>query len=235
MRDFYQWEQTAFENNHTFNRLLDRAAERFFLCWRFYLGPLLTLPVLAVLPVIHKRKMLLPFLICATLAAGLLVETWTLPHYFSPATGAIYLLVVQGLRQLWHGPARGRLAGPALVRAIPVLACAMIFLRLAAAAFHIPVESAWPKGDLRRAMIADQLQHSPGRQLVIVVYDPAHNPDHEWVYNDADIDAAKVVWARDLGAGANQELLTYFKDRHVWQVNGDASLPRLEPYEASPK
>jgi hypothetical protein len=59
-----------------------------------------------------------------------------------------------------------------------------------------------------------------------------HNFHHEWVYNDANIDAAKVAWARDMGNAANQELLAYFKDRHAWRVNGDASPPRLEPYEA---
>jgi hypothetical protein len=35
-----------------------------------------------------------------------------------------------------------------------------------------------------------------------------------------------------MGKDANQELLTYFKDRRVWQVNGDASPSELEPYEA---
>ena len=79
----------------------------------------------------------------------------------------------------------------------------------------------------------DQLQHFPEQQLVIVSYDPLHNFDVEWVYNNSDVDAAKVVWARDMGGNANQELLNYFKDRCVWRVNADASPPQLEAYEPS--
>lgn len=238
MRDFYEWEMEVFESSRTFYGYLSHAAEKFISCWRFYLGPLLTVPLLAVLPVIRKRRMCLPFLLCLSVAIGIAVETWTLPHYFAPATGALYLLVTQGIRELWHSSPRTRATGQApfgqaFARAIPVLACAMIFLRVTAAAFHIPLESGWPHGNLERAMIVHQLSSLPGQQLVIVEYSPLHNLDREWVYNDADIDAAKVVWARDMANDKNQELLSYFKDRHVWRVSADASPPRLEPYEAS--
>lgn len=39
-----------------------------------------------------------------------------------------------------------------------------------------------------------------------------------------------VVWARDKGETRNRDLLQYFDDRHVWQINGDDSPPRLESY-----
>ena len=61
-----------------------------------------------------------------------------------------------------------------------------------------------------------------------------HDVDHEWVYNAADIDAAKIVWARDMGAAQNQELLNYFHNRHIWLLNGDQPSPRLEPYNLAP-
>jgi hypothetical protein len=57
---------------------------------------------------------------------------------------------------------------------------------------------------------------------------------HEWVYNEADIDRAKVVWARDMGAAQNKELIDYFQDRHVWLVEADGSPPTVLPYSASP-
>src|ERR1700719_567073 len=79
-------------------------------------------------------------------------------------------------------------------------------------------------------MILCQPHPLRSQQLVIVVYGPGHNFDREWVYNDADIDAAKVVWARDMGRDSNQELLNFFKDRRVWRVNADAELPMLESY-----
>jgi hypothetical protein len=231
MRDFYQWEQAAFETNRTFVGYLSRAVERSISWWQFYLGPLLTVPLLAVPYILRNRKTRLPLLICAAVVVSMAVETWFRPDYFSPATCALYLVLVQGMRYLWHWfPAR-RPLGRGLVRAIPILACAIIVLRLSTAAIHVQIEPVWPRGNLERVAILRHLQHFPGQQLVIVIYGPLHNFDRDWVYNDADINAAKVVWARDMGNDGNQELLNYFKDRRVWRVNADASPPPLESYE----
>ena len=235
MREFYLWEQQIFATDLTLTGYLRRTGERLLSWWGFYLGPLLTVPLLSLPRVVRMRKMRLPLVICAAVFVALALETWNGPHYFSPATCALYLLLVQCMRHLWHWSPWGRPLGSSLVRAIPVLACAMILLRLTAVAAHVQIEPAWPRGNLQRASIAKQLQKIPGGQLVIVDYDPRHNFDADWVYNDADIDAAKVVWARDMGSAANQELLRYFKDRHAWRVNGDLSTPRLEPYEVSTK
>ena len=230
MRDFYRWELGEFEKNRTVGGYLRRAADKLISWWQFYLGPLLTLPLLAFSRVVRQRKMQLPLLVCAAMLAGFSVQTWTLPHYFSPATGALYILLVQGMRHLWHWSSRRRPIGQALVRAIPALACAMILLRVAAVLTHTRIEPAWPRGNLERAALLHQLQQLPGQQLVIVGYGQRHNVDHEWVYNDADIDRSKVVWARDMGKDDNRELLQYFRDRNVWIVEGDNPAPKLLPY-----
>jgi hypothetical protein len=235
MRDFYHWELKVFEANRTFLGYLHSVARRFVSNWQFYLGPLLTVPLLALPRLIRQRKMRLPLLICAAMVVALSVETWNMPHYFAPATCALYLVLAQGMRSLWQWQPASRPLARAIVRAIPMLACTMILLRLTAAAVHIQIEPAWPRNDSGRAMIQRQLKRLPGRQLVIVVYGPSHNFDHEWVFNRADIDVAKIVWARDMGEGANQELLQYFRDRRVWKVNADASPPQLEKYEGSAK
>ncbi len=232
IKDYYRWTRQEFEQNRTLAGYLVRAQRKLLLLWQFYLGPILTLPLLALPAVMRQRKMCLPIVICAVMFAGFAVETWTLTHYFAPAVGALYIILVQGMRHLSHWSPGQRPVGRALVRAIPVLACVMILLRLTALSLHAQIEPPWPRGDLRRAAVAEQLRHLPGPQLVLVSYDPSHNFHHEWVYNAANIDAAKVAWARDMGDAANQELRAYFKDRQAWRVNGDASPPRLEPYEA---
>lgn len=230
MRDFYRWELRQFRQNRTFKGYWHRAAEKFQSWWQFYLGPLCTLPLLALPWIVRRRKMRFPLAICLTLLAGFSVQTWTLPHYFSPATSALYILLVQCLRQGWYRQ-RGTLKnGPALVRAIPVVACAMIVFRVAAAAVHVQVEPAWPRGNLERARTARLLQQRPNQQLVIVGYGPNHDVDREWVYNDAVIDAAKVVWARDMGRDQNQELLQYFRGRETWFLNADNPTMTQFPY-----
>lgn len=86
----------------------------------------------------------------------------------------------------------------------------------------------------QRATILKQLEQEDGRHLVIVRYAPNHSPHKEWVYNDADIDSAKVVWAREMDPVQNLKLLEHFKDRHVWLLEADAKPPGLIPYSDGP-
>ncbi len=69
--------------------------------------------------------------------------------------------------------------------------------------------------------------------LVIVRYTTWHNALQEWVYDRADIDDAKTVWAREIPGVSMQPLLDYFRGRDVWLVEPDRGLvPRLLPYSS---
>jgi hypothetical protein len=85
-----------------------------------------------------------------------------------------------------------------------------------------------------RAAIQSQLENSPGKQLAIVRYADERNFLDEWVYNSADIDNSKVVWAREMDAQNNDELFRYYKDRKVWLVQPDAQPATLTPYPEQP-
>jgi hypothetical protein len=234
MRSLYRSERTGYEENFTVHGFLTRAGQKAEAWWRLYLGPLLTIPLLVLPCLVLQRKMRLPLAIVLAMIAGFSVQSWFLPHYFSPAFGALYILIVQCLRYLWCARSSGSHFGPALVRAIPVLACAMIVLRLTAVAAGVQIEPAWPRGNLLRAKVEQQLEATPGQHLVIVDYGPHHDPHLEWVYNAARIDAARIVWARDMGSEGNRELLNYFSRRRVWQINPDSFPTRLEPYGDHP-
>ena len=66
--------------------------------------------------------------------------------------------------------------------------------------------------------------------MAIVRYSSEHNPLDEWVYNLADIDGSKVVWAREMDATNNLELMRYYKNRKVWLVEPDATPASVVPY-----
>ena len=233
MRDFYRWELQRFEQYGTLPGVAYRTFDKLLGLWQYYFGPLLTIPLLAFPAILRDRKMRFPLIAGAFSLLGLAVQTWTMPHYAAPATGLIYIVLLQCMRHLRLWRWRGQPFGIALVRAIPLIACAMIVLRVGAAGAHAQIEAAWPRGNLHRASILHALPNSPGRHLVLVSYGPRHDVHWEWVYNAADIDNAKVVWARDMGDHDNQELVQYFRDRHVWRLNGDESPPKLQPYRDS--
>ncbi len=232
MRDFYRWELTQFEDNRTLRGALDRTRAKLKGMWSFYLGPALSLPLFALQWILRDRRMRFPLIALAVFVAGLVPQTWTFPHYFAPATGLLYLILIQGVRhmRLWRG--RHSPYGPAAVRMIVVVCCAMIVLRVVAAMTHTLIEPAWPRGNLDRAAMMKELRQRPGYHLVLVRYEPSygHDVDHELVYNEANIDAAKIVLARDMGDNQNRELLHYFRGRTVWKLNGDQSPLRLEPF-----
>jgi hypothetical protein len=86
---------------------------------------------------------------------------------------------------------------------------------------------------LRRAAMERQLEQQASPQLVFVQYRPTHHVALEWVHNDADLEHAKVVWARDLGAEHNRLLLAQMPGRTVWSLDGDNRNPQLVPYSES--
>jgi len=75
-----------------------------------------------------------------------------------------------------------------------------------------------------------ELAKLPGKLLVFVRYWPRHIFQDEWVYNRADIEGARVVWARDLGPEENDELVRLLGGRNVWLLEPDARPPRLTSY-----
>lgn len=82
----------------------------------------------------------------------------------------------------------------------------------------------------RRRFVNQILAEKPGKLLVFVRYWPQHMFQDEWVYNEADIDGSRIVWARDLGPEENAKLRAYYPDRAVWLLEPDARPPRLSEF-----
>jgi hypothetical protein len=206
--------------------------------WKFYNGSrgirlVLTVPLLMLPWVLRNRWMRFALLTCAVLFAGLGIETWAHPHYAAPIAGLVCALVLQAMRhlRLWHR--HGRLTGRLIVWAFGIVTIASFIVTFVQ---QVRVKAfAW---ESERARIVAPLKQDGKRHLIIVPQGPLH-PEYdkrlqEWVYNDADIDGAKVVWAREMDAAQNRKLLDYFKDREVWLLTRgeNASAPKLVSYPA---
>jgi hypothetical protein len=144
-------------------------------------------------------------------------------HYMAGVTCLFVLISVTGLEQLSRFNA--------LAARIIVSVC------LAQFAFeyglHVLSNDPWSlelRNPERRVAVNRQLALAAGKQLVFVRYWPRHIFQDEWVYNAADTDGARVVWARDLGAAEDEKLRRYYPDRTVWLLEPDARPPRLTAY-----
>ncbi len=195
-------------------------------CWHLFLGIPLSIPFLAFPWILRGRRMHLLLMQLFLSVVGLLLIFVFLPHYAAPLTATVFALLVQAFRHLRKWRIRGRNFGIALSRAIVLLAIA----NFAYFAWHTarqPYVAPWSSA---REQIIRQLEKLRDSSLVIVRYGPEHAVDDEWVYNSADIDHSKIVWAREIPGVDPRPLLEYFHQRTVWLLDADAPGPQLVPF-----
>jgi hypothetical protein len=162
-------------------------------------------------------------------------------HYIAAVTCLFVLVSVIGLQQLSCLTIRGWPVGGQAARIILSL-CAIHFIFwyglhvFETANFSLAMRryETWDvinhTNPERRIAVNAELAKIPGKLLVFVRYSPQHIFQDEWVYNAADIDGARIVWARDLGA-ENQKLQNYYPDRSVWLLEPDSRPPQISPYK----
>ena len=164
------------------------------------------------------------------------------PHYIAAVTCLFVLAGIIGLERLSHLNIRGMPVGKEASAAI-LLICTGHFLFWYG--MHLfdnqPFSMALRKYETwdwinhqdpgGRNSIDRQLAQVPGKQLVFVRYWPQHIFQDEWVSNAADIDGARIVWARDAGAAEDEKLRRYYPGRRVWLLEPDARPPKLSPFE----
>jgi len=227
------------------SRSLVGPAGKILWLWLFFVGPVLTLPILMAfvyLPYDFSLRQLgararFLLIVLAVFVSGLLLEVFHSPHYAAPATCLFIALALLCMRRLRAWQWKNKPVGLFLTRAIPAICVLSFLLRAAAGPLHISLPEshapAWFQrgpSSFGRAQLAEQLEKLPGKQLVIVRYEDSHQPFDEWVYNDANIDASKVVWAHAMSPLEDQKLIKYFPNRQVLLWEPDQSPPRMSPY-----
>jgi hypothetical protein len=247
MRDYYGGEHIAGQYSNARLHPIIWLWFKAVIFWAFFLGFVFVLPIAGLAAVLPygmsfndvSRKTRFLFAVCGATALALALPV-SLPeaHYAAPITSAIYALVLLAMQRLRVWKRRTRPSGLLLVRSVPIICVLLLFIRAASPALHIPIHQpiphTWCECNSRttdRSSIAAELEKYPGPQLAIVHYLPGHASANEWVYNSADIDNSKVVWARDMGPDENAKLIRYFKDRKVWLLEPDKSPPKLSPYD----
>ena len=148
-------------------------------------------------------------------------------HYIAAQTCIVFGLLVQGVRHLRALRGRARPWGLFLSR-VAVLLLVGVVANEARHGMCDPMLSPCP-GEPRRAALLDRLERTPGKHLVLVEYGSKHDVHREWVFNGADIDGSKVLFARRMDPAQNDRLLNYFSDRHVWKVDPDANPNGVTP------
>jgi hypothetical protein len=195
----------------------------------FFLWPELCLPLVALPWIFRDSGTRFLIIVIGVSFLGFLLVPWTQAHYAAPLTGVLFALVVQGIRHLRQCKHGGRPVGIGFSRVIVLFAVLLAPIHPHSQA----IGNLAPAGIEYRAEFERQLAGLPGQHLVIVRYLPNHPVLQEWVYNRADIDGSKIVWAREIPGMDQNPLLNYFKDRRVWLAEPDLPVPRLSAYSGS--
>ena len=226
MRQFYEnLELSHFVQADSALGFVRQTAQKLLFTWSFYIGPLLTIPLFFIPRIRCNRRITFLFIVgTLCFVASMLVVFFNI-HYVAPISAVLLAIVLQGMRHLRIWRYNNERCGRFLVRAIVIGLIFMIPLQVRG--LKNTRDEVFAK---RRAGLLEQLETLPGHQLVIVQYNSNHDSTLEWVYNNADIDSSKVVWARDMGPEQNRRLIRYYKDRYVWRLEPDDSPPKLTAY-----
>jgi len=218
LENFYnQYERLAYDRSWTSFKSVFR--DKWEHCSPAFLWPACWLLVPGIFFLYRDARFRLLLLTLLAVLFGYALVVWPGPHYIAPSAAIIFAVLAQSIRHLRTVRIFGRPVGAALSRAL-LLALAFDVSLLVAQRLGDPQGwGGWGLSD--RADLLHDLESKPGKHVVLVRYGPEHSVHEEWVFNTADIDGSKVIWARDLPGELNDQLLRYYPDRTIWLATPD--------------
>jgi hypothetical protein len=207
----------------------------------FFVWPL-SLLLLPCAYAMWRSEMRTVLISIAFVSATLFPQIWPArAHYAAPAAGAVFLALLFSLRHFRNSQSSYAIWGS---RALAIAFAVGMIVPIAEALWNpfmlrreaygtiaTGPEAASLPMYVRRASIQSELEARSGKQLVIVHYPYMDMPGEEWIYNDADVDHAHTVWARDMGYMKNKELLDYYPDRQAWYTDRGDPANLIVPYD----
>jgi hypothetical protein len=222
-------ELAQFENFRTPAGFAVESSFKAVLFYVFFLGPLFTIPFVCIR--LRDRRVRPITAIALMLMPAILVSAWFSPHYVSPATAVIYVLLLQSIRRLSTFTVRGKRVGTSCISLMFVAASALMSMIVLIIGCGQPSQHApplswcgWMFRGSHRSAIVDRLSTQAGAHLVLV---RSAGLKRDYVYNRAHIDGATIVWAREMSHSSNQELFTYFRNRRRWLLEADLTPMKL--------
>ena len=219
---FYKgWEYDFYHVMQTWHGFLYSESTRRMQLGRFFVGPVLSIPLAAgiVISVTSARLRIIFWCGLATFIAYSLPIFYQ-PHYFAPATVVVFGSIVIGLQWLWTSRS-------VLLRCLAGSLCVVALIFAPLDSFHSRYYE-FPRGTDRQ-LIAEWVSGVPGKHLILVNYSGKHELRHELVFNGADFPSERILWARGMGATRDMELCGPFADRHFWALDTDDYFFRVSP------
>jgi hypothetical protein len=211
----------TYDRTRSWRLFIDRPLDWLTLL-RYYYGNLIwLLPLVVFMPFLWRsRRTRFATILVTAIGAASVIEVVFYPHYAAPFTAALLILVAQSMRYLRQWNYGGRELGRFLVNAMPV---AVLLVMVASEAQAIATHRTADQEQAKNAQVAQKeriekelLKKQSGQHVIFVRYAGLPSPHEEWVYNPADIDAAPVIWAQDLGHIENERLRRYYTGRSFW-------------------
>lgn len=223
VRNFhYGWSlQSYYKRNH-FAGWCSAVAERLHVVTRLWGWPLC---LLTGAMLISSCRRYWPLAI--TIGIALFVSSfipWYFTHYFAPSLVWLVILTTVSVYWLSKRLSSDRNSMKWLVSCVLLVQLILVVAEVAAANRR---DYTWAD---HRQKLVNELCRSGGEHLILVRYASAHNVHHEWVYNEADLENAAVLWAHSWRSDLDEQLLEHYRGRHVWYLEIDADdHPPLRP------
>ncbi len=209
MENYYvKWDRERFLRKRPFFGFNASMFTKVWTFLKFFVGPLFAIPIGLAVWRFSDRGVKAA---AVALVVALLAISQTLylhPHYLAPFTGFVVLIAVQGWRMMNVWGHTGR--------QLAIATCAAAIVAPLLTSVVCPNHTS-----TRRSEVLAALLKHPGKHLVFVKQGDDQSCHEGWIYNEANLGDAQVVWARSINQFADARLCQSFGDRTVWSLYVD--------------